>query len=64
MKTEFNRKPIKLRPGTPEHDLGLAVLQFAMLVDLCSPVDKRRRSELAVRISTNTVSHEDVSVAA
>lgn len=54
-------KPIKLRAGTPEHDLGLATLLLTVLVDDCSPQSKRRRSELAVLTSRHEVAHADVA---
>lgn len=51
-------KPIKLRAGTPEHDLGLATL---LLTDDCSPQSKRRRSELGERVSRHDVARSDVA---
>ena len=54
-------KPIKLRAGTPEHDLGLATLLLIVLTDDCSPQARRRRSELGERVSQNEVAHADVA---
>ena len=60
-------KTIEINDPTVIRECELRMLlmeEFSELVDDCSPQAKRRRSELAVRISTNTVTHEDVSVAA
>ena len=53
----------KLRKGTAQHDKGLAFFMIVSLADDCGPQGKRRRSELAERMSAGTLRHDEVVLA-
>ena len=54
----------RVRKGTAQHDEGLCLIMLAGLVDDCSPQGKRRRSELAEKMSARELQHTEVLVTA